>query len=227
MANVADAVKQELEQPKIKIDLGCGKNKREGFLGIDRRKFDGVDGVTDLTKSGKWLFDAPKLGGLDLAPHLFNLSPVSNETYSCWTLPDNSVEEAHCSHFLEHLNHNQESPQRVRFMNELYRVLIPGGKATIITPHWASNRAYGDFTHADKPVSEMFYYYISKTWRETNAPDNDIQWNPDGYSCNFDATWGYALHPLIVPKNQEYQSHALQFWKEAAQDLHATLIARK
>lgn len=212
MSKALEAVEQ---RPVIKLDLGCGKNKATGFLGVDRRKFAGVDAVTDLTAREKWVFDE------EFITQYFG---VNNHQL---TLPDNSVTEVHCSHFLEHLNHNQEKPERVRFMNELWRVLIPGGKATIITPHWASNRAYGDFTHADKPVSEMFYYYISKTWREQNAPDNDIEWNPDGYSCDFDATWGYVLHPNIVSRNQEYQSHALTFWKEAAQDLHATLIAKK
>jgi SAM-dependent methyltransferase len=199
--------------PLIKLDLGCGKNKAAGFLGVDRRKFDTVDGVTDLTAK-RWVFDE-----VFMATNFPGRDDLD--------LPDSSVAEVHCSHFLEHLNHNQEDPCRVRFMNELYRVLVPGGKATIITPHWASNRAYGDFTHADKPVSEMFYYYISKTWREQNAPDNDIAWNPDGYTCDFDATWGYGLHPELINRNQAYQTHALTFWKEAAQDLHATLIAKK
>jgi hypothetical protein len=112
-------------------------------------------------------------------------------------------------------------------MNELYRILIPGGKATIITPHWASNRAYGDFTHAWPPVAEMFYYYVSKEWRASNAPHNDISVNPDGYNCDFQATWGYGLHPEIIPKNQIYQTFALTFYREAAQDLHCTLICRK
>jgi SAM-dependent methyltransferase len=204
------------EAPVIKLDLGCGKNKAVGFLGIDRREFEGVDGVTELT-ARTWVFTKPSLGEL-------SLKHIAGDLY---ILPDSSISEVHCSHFLEHLNHNQEKPERVRFMNELWRVLIPGGKATIITPHWASNRAYGDFTHADKPVSEMFYYYISKTWRAQNAPDNDAEWNPDGYVCDFDATWGYTLHPNIVSRNSEYQNHALTFWKEAAQDLHATLIAKK
>lgn len=205
-----------LELPVIKLDLGCGKNKAAGFLGVDRRKFEGVDAVTDFTTVGKWKFEDSKIGELDLVPD-----------GKKFTLSDSSVTEVHCSHFLEHLDHSSKSPQRVRFMNELYRVLIPGGKATIITPHWASNRAYGDFTHADKPVSEMFYYYLSKTWRQQNAPDNDIEWNPDGYTCDFVATWGYGLHPQIQPRNTEFQTFALTFYKEAAQDLHCTLVATK
>jgi len=34
----------------VKIDIGCGKNKREGFHGIDAIKFDGVDTVMDVRK---------------------------------------------------------------------------------------------------------------------------------------------------------------------------------
>ena len=203
----------------IKLDLGCGKSKKEGFLGIDRRQFDGVDGVTDLTKKS-WIFAQSELGELKLLS-------INIDGSTAFVLPDRSVSEVHCSHFLEHLEHNQRQPERVRFMNELWRVLIPGGVATVVTPHWASNRAYGDFTHADKPVSEMFYSYLNKEWREANAPDNDIEFNPDGYSCDFDHKLGYALHPEIGQRPKEEHNFALQWYKEAALDLYAHLTAKK
>jgi hypothetical protein len=192
--------KKNAEVKSIKLDLGCGKNKKEGFLGVDSIKFPGVDIVQDLTKKWQW--------------------------------EDNSVDEVHASHFVEHL----EARQRVHFVNELYRVLKPGkrdsggkpieGFATIITPSWCSNRAYGDMTHKWPPVSEMWYYYLLKEWRTNNCPHDDIDFNKDGYSCNFDASWGYVLHPNIVSRNQEYQQNALTFWKEAAQDIIATLVKR-
>jgi hypothetical protein len=200
----------------LNIDLGCGKAKRPGFLGIDRRRFEGVDGVTDLTKS-RWIFEQSTLGGVEL------LQSGEGE----FILPDSSVTEAHCSHFLEHLEHNQRRPERVRFMNELWRVLVPGGKATIITPHWASNRAYGDFTHADKPVSEMFYAYLDKDWRKENAPDNDAEFNPDGYTCDFEWQIGYSQHEEVRKLTAEERDYALQWYKEAAMDLHALLMAKK
>lgn len=203
----------------IKLDLGCGKSKKEGFLGIDRRKFEGVDGVTDLTKKS-WIFEQSELGPLKLLP-------VSVDGSMGFVLPDRSVAEVHCSHFLEHLEHNQRQPERVRFMNELWRVLIPGGVGTIITPHWASNRAYGDFTHADKPVAEMFYMYLNKDWREDNAPDNDIEFNPDGYNCDFDSELGYGLHPDISERPKEEHNFAVHWYKEAAVELHARLTAKK
>lgn len=165
----------------MKLDLGCGKNKREGFLGVDSRAFDGVDVVADLRQPWPW--------------------------------QDGEVEEVHCSHFLEHLT----GPERIHFVNELYRVLAPGGKATVITPHWASCRAYGDLTHQWPPVSEFWFYYLSKSWREGNAPHNDE------YRCDFAATWGYSLNQALLSRNAEYQQHALAFWKEAAQDTIATL----
>jgi SAM-dependent methyltransferase len=215
----ASEVNPSIQTSGIKLDLGCGKSKKPGFLGIDRRKFEGVDGATDLTRH-KWLFEEPNLGGLQL-------QPASLDGHSGFILPDNSVAEVHCSHFLEHLEHNQSKPERVRFMNELWRVLVPGGRATIITPHWASTRATGDFTHADKPVSEMFYWYLDKRWRVEQAPDNDAQYHPDGYTCDFQWQLTYRLDPYFDDKGEEERSFAARWYKEACLDMHAILVARK
>jgi hypothetical protein len=204
----------------IKLDLGCGINKRAGFLGVDRRSFPGVDGVTDLRQK-HWLFEGPQLGSVKL------VAVTTPDGRTGFMLPDNSVAEVHCSHFLEHLDHNQAKPERARFMNEVWRVLVPGGKATIITPHWASNRAYGDFTHADKPVSETFYHYLNKTWRKEQAPDNDIEFNPDGYSCDFEWQLGYRPDPELAQKVDGDVDFALSWYKDAIHDLIASLTATK
>lgn len=170
---------------ELKLDLGCGPNKKEGFIGVDSRKFPGVDKVVDLGKAK-------------------------------WPWKDNSVVEAHSSHMLEHLT----GPERIHFVNELYRVLKPGAGCQLIVPHWASCRAYGDLTHQWPPVSEFWFYYLDKNWRAANAPHND------GYTCDFECTWGYSLHQNIQTRNQEYQMHAISFWKEAAQDIIATMKKR-
>jgi SAM-dependent methyltransferase len=188
-----------VEAPKLlKLDFGCGKNKREGFLGVDSISFPGIDIVHDLTTPWPW--------------------------------DDDSVEEANASHFVEHL----DAKQRIHFVNELYRVLIPGGKCQIITPHWASCRAYGDPTHQWPPVSEFWFYYLSREWRmgneekkiAANAPHTDAKFMEGGYNCDFEAAWGYSLHQLIIPRNQEYQQHAIQFWKEACSDTICTLTKK-
>ena len=49
MAKKATAKKAELAPvPGLKLDIGCGKNKKEGFIGVDRIKFPGVDTVLDI-----------------------------------------------------------------------------------------------------------------------------------------------------------------------------------
>lgn len=38
----------------LRLDLGCGKNKKADFTGVDSIKFDGVDLVHDLRKPWPW-----------------------------------------------------------------------------------------------------------------------------------------------------------------------------
>lgn len=169
----------------VKIDIGCGKRKKEGYIGVDILPFEGVDVVMDAGKD-KWPWE------------------------------DGSVDDVHCSHVVEHFN----AEQRIHFVNELYRVLKSKGTCQIIVPHWASLRAYGDLTHQWPPVSEMWFYYLNKEWREREAPHNNM------YTCDFDATWGYGLDPQLHTRNQEYQQYAVQWFKNAVTDLMATLTKR-
>lgn len=206
------AVIQEVPKP-LKLDLGCGKNKREGFIGVDSRSFEGVDVVCDL--SAKTWTVAKEDDLRNKSVPLF-ASNDGDEVGEAYIFHDESVDEVHCSHFVEHLT----ATGRINFVNEIYRVLRKGGKATLITPHWASCRAYGDLTHQWPPVSEFWFYYLSKDWREQNAPHNDQ------YACDFEATWGYGMHQSLLVKNTEMQQFAMQFYKEAVQDLHATLIKK-
>jgi len=176
--------------PPLNLDLGCGKNKRQGFIGVDRIKFEGVDVVCDL--------------GVER-----------------WPWGDGTVDEAHASHFVEHLQFNPERPERIHFVNELYRVLKKGGKATIIVPHWCSPRQYGDYTHRE-PVSEFWFPYLNAEWRKANAPHDNA------YTCDFDVTPpGYSLHAGLQFRSQDYQQHALMYFKAAADDMIATLVKNR
>jgi SAM-dependent methyltransferase len=168
----------------LKLDLGCGKNKKADHVGVDSRAFEGVDQVVDLKGPWPW--------------------------------PDDSVDEVNASHVVEHFG----AMERVHFVNELHRVLKKGAKAFVAVPHWCSQRAYGDMTHQWPPVSEFWFYYLNKDWRAVNAPHNDF------YTCDFDATWGYALRPDIGTRNQEFQMFAMQNYKEACMDIIATLAKK-
>lgn len=180
----------------LRLDFGCGPNPKDGFEGVDKFPFDGK------------------------VKHVLDIGKGN------WPWPDSSVDEAHASHFLEHLTNFEGKWERVKFLNELWRVLKPGAKATLIFPHWASNRYYGDPTHRE-PFSEMGFYYLSREWRLSQAPHTDVSVNPDGYSCDFEATWGYSLLPAVQMRNQEYQQFAMTHYLESRQDIMATLTARK
>jgi hypothetical protein len=132
-----------------------------------------------------------------------------------WPWDHATVDEVHCSHMLEHLT----IEERGHFVHELFRVLKPGAKATIITPHAFSVRAYGDPTHKMPPVVSMWYLYLNAEWRKTNAPHLD-------YTCDFDHGYGFSLHPSVQMRNQEYQNYAVVHLIEGAQDLHVTLTKR-
>lgn len=171
----------------MKLDIGCGSKKKEGFIGVDAIAFDGVDVVADIRGPWPWA--------------------------------DGVVDEVHCSHFVEHLT----GVERCHFVNELYRVTKPGAKTTIIVPSWSSNRAYGDPTHQWPPVSEMWFYYLSRKWRKEQAPHTDKEHWPQGFDCDFEVTWGYGMHTSLLSRNAEFQQFALNWYREAAQDIHATL----
>jgi len=184
---MAKARLKPVPQPKLtRLDLGCGPNKREGFAGVDILPFDGK------------------------VDHVYDLRKIP------WPWKSDSVDEAHSSHFVEHLT----GAERIGFFNELHRVLHKDAKATIIVPHWSSGRAYGDVTHQWPPVVEFFWYYLDNGWRAANAPHV-------GFNCDFLATWGYSVAPTWQTRNQETQIFALNHYREVAQDMICTLQARK
>lgn len=177
---------------EIKLDLGSGPNKKEGFIGVDKYKMKGVDVVCDLGKAK-------------------------------WPWKDNTVDEVNCTHFLEHLTNFNGKWERTHFFNELYRVMKKGAVATIAIPHWCSQRYYGDPTHCE-PFSEMAIYYLSREWRNSQAPHADIKWNKNGYDCNFEVNCWYNLRQDLMTRNQEYQQMAIMKEKEAAQDMIMRMV---
>lgn len=181
------------EVKPIKLDLGCGKNKKGAdWIGVDVIDFEGVDLVMNVGKDR-------------------------------WNFEDGTVDEVHASHFVEHLLpmeriHFVNELYRV-LKPATYNSAggLTSGFCTIIVPHWSSQRAYGDLTHQWPPVSEFWFYYLDKDWRAVNAPHNL------DYKCNLAVQWGYNMHPELQARNTEYQQNAMKWWKEACSDLIAYL----
>lgn len=182
---MSEAIAAPEEIPPFKLDLGCGKRKREGFHGVDSIAFEGVDTVADLSQPWPWA--------------------------------DESVDEAQSSHFVEHLT----GTQRIHFFNELYRVMKPGAKASIVTPDWSHACAYGDPTHQWPPMSNWYALYLSKPWRDVNAPHVP-------YTCDFDHAGGYSSDAWLVGRNPEFVQDAHAHKINSARDLiiHLTKVKR-
>ena len=196
--------------PLLKLDMGCGPNCQPGFVGVDSIPFNGVQVVHDLRQPWPWA--------------------------------DNSVAEVFSSHFLEHLTQDE----RVHFANELYRVLVPAkyvngqlieGFAKIITPHWCSERAYGDPTHKWPAVAGWMYFYWNRDWRmgnpnnpafqNANAPHADKQHNPNGYDCDFDWNLQGVFRPELMVRSEDYRRYASENYKEVFTDLIAIMTSKK
>lgn len=179
----------KIEEKLVKLDLGCGSNKKAGYTGVDFVKTDDSDVVHDL------------------------------KVYP-WPWEDSSVDEIHCSHFLEHLS----GRERIDFMNECYRILKPGKQLVIITPYWTSCRAVQDPTHVWPPICENTFLYFNKLWMEGNKLTHGdyalIQ-------CDFDFGYGFVMDPDIAVRNIEFQQQAQKHKVNAIMDIYVTLTSKK
>lgn len=92
------------------LDLGCGKKKYPGAIGVDRNQDSDADIIHDLNHF----------------PYPFS---------------SNTLDLIICDNVLEHL----ENPFQA--MEEIRRILKPGGGLKIITPHFTSDDSYSDITH--------------------------------------------------------------------------------
>lgn len=181
------AASKPAEKAVIKLDLGCGQHRQDGFLGVDVVKTECVDVVHDLL------------------------------TFP-WPFKDDSVSEVHCSHFFEHI----PGKLRGKWMDELWRILVTGGKVTIIVPHNASERAFQDYTHEYPPPCGNSFYYFNKGWREVNKLTHgayDIR-------CDFDFQTGPSLGPPWVNRADEARAFAVQHYNNVAMDLWVNLTKR-
>ncbi len=139
----------------IRLDIGCGEHKNDGFVGLDIRPLPGVDIVQDVEKYP-------------------------------WPLPDESVLTAVCSHVVEHINPHKFG--FVNFMDEVWRIMKPGGEFAISCPHGSSQGFLQDPTHCNsinestwayfdpfeqRTMGVLYNIYRPKPWRV-----KFLNWNP-------------------------------------------------
>lgn len=130
-----------------------------------------------------------------------------------WPFKDNYIDEARISHYVEHVK------DLIPFMNELYRVMKPGGKCQIITPYYSSIRCWQDPTHV-RAISEVTFMYFNKVWREQNKLDHYP------ITADFDFTYGYNIDPAWANRSEEARNFAIKHYINVVQDILVTLTKK-
>lgn len=120
-----------------------------------------------------------------------------------WPWMDSSVDEIHCSHFIEHIPMEEYEGQDLlfAFFDECYRILKPNSTMTVICPSARSNRAFQDPTHRRFIVGETFLYFNAE-WREMN------KLNHYNVNCNFVS----QIIPLVIPEVHQYEPQVQKLW---------------
>lgn len=159
-------------------------------------------------RDGCFGIDKEKLPGVD---HVMDLQQFP------WDIESESVEEIHCSNYLEHIPHNVNNPNDkrdglIQFMDEAYRILKPGGKLFVQVPYGSSFRAYGDPTH-ERYLVDMSFYYYNKEWRESQ------KLTQMGINCNFDCIFSYYISNEMTLKSEEIRNKSFIHDWNAIDDL--------
>ena len=159
-------------QAKARLDIGCGGNKQDGFIGIDKRALPGVDIVHDL----------------EVFP---------------WPIPLNSCSIAIASHVVEHI----KPWLMLDFMNEVWRILEPGGQFCISVPYAGSHGFWQDPTHCNgcneatwqyfDPTYPLYGIYKPKPWRiKKGFPVYQVQGNMEVIFTKLEEKTGEVISDL-------------------------------
>lgn len=194
---------EEVRKP-VKLDFGCGQVPREGFEGVDLYAPNATHRV-DL-----WKFPLP------------------------WA--DNSVDEIHCSHFLEHLPMREVEERDLTqkhlaseyegkdflfaFMDEVYRILKPGGVMTVVVPNARSDRAFQDPTHRRFFVEFTFGYF----WEEARKANGLDHYR---VNCNFSSNVVPIIPSELAVLSPEAQQRRFRENWNTVLDWSVTLVSLK
>ncbi|PIS12094.1 MAG: hypothetical protein COT73_00400 [Bdellovibrio sp. CG10_big_fil_rev_8_21_14_0_10_47_8] len=121
------------------LDIGCGRHKLPGAVGVDQLAVPGVDVVTDLNKA----------------------------------LPfkDGEFEVVHSNQVLEHI------PNLIGLMEEMHRVLAPGGMLVAHVPYFRSSWAAIDPTHVRQFTINSLDYFAQGTFMNEGYRFSDVRYS--------------------------------------------------
>lgn len=156
-----------------KIDIGCGENKQPGFIGVDFRKGPNVDIVQDLTKF-PWRGIPDECASLAMASHVLeHISKGSPDPRLSGLLELLRTKGIVTNEEIdEYVGEHQFLSVLMRFFDEVWRILKPGGQFMVALPYAGSHGFWQDPSHLSG-INETTFCYL-----------DPLAKNPDGSLIN-------------------------------------------
>ena len=204
-----------MEIKGTKIDLACGDNKREGYIGIDKVKTDSTDYVWDLAIY-PWPIESESVEEINCSHYLEHIPHRNTKKELEMVLAESSSFEE----FKQKMQEKEDEPDGfVKFINEIYRILKPEGKVHIVSPYYTSMRAFGDPTH-ERYISDSSFWYLDKKW----MTDNNL--SHYGLNCDFKVKVSYYISNEMTLKSEDVRREAFKNDWNAIDDILVELIKR-
>lgn len=149
-----------LNKAVIKIDLGSGENKQPGSIGVDFRKLNGVDIVQDLSKY-PWDIIPSGIADTVFSSHLLeHINPAPSDPRLAGLvdllLAKRLVTKGEID---QYVGEYRFLGGFMRFMDETWRILKPGGQFISTFPYAGSPGYWWDPTHVNPIRHETLAYF--------------------------------------------------------------------
>lgn len=203
---------------ELKLNLACGQRKIEGYFGIDIIPGKDVDSVIDLQQY-PWPIESDSADEI-ICSHYVEHIPMDSLSIEILKLLVSFKDASDLRSKAKELLENLPSDALIRFMDEIYRIVKPGGKVKIIAPYWSSIRAWQDPTHR-RAINEATFLYFNKDWRTANLLDHY------NIKSDFDFTYGYDIAQQWVVRNDETRTAAIRDYTNSVNDVHVTLTKKE
>lgn len=138
--------------------------------------------------------------GVDNNPHT-KADVIANLDQFPYPFRDNSFSEIRCSHVIEHV------ADVIRTVEEFHRLLKPGGRAIIVTPHYTDFSSFCDPTHRSHLNSFSLRYF-----GEDNAGYgyySKARFREISVYVKLLALWRYAGYEFLVNHSRWFR----RFWE--------------
>ncbi len=159
------------------LDIGCATGRLAAYFKENGWNASGVEICSAAAEYGS------RKHGIDIST-----KPLEKNNF-----PDNSFSFIHASHLIEHLN------EPGKFIEELYRILKPGGYLALVTPNISGFQSLLFRDNWRSAIADHMFLFSKKTLINLGTKY--------GFSCIRTATWGglgAGTAPLLIKKTADW-----------------------